>query len=122
MVRKREQPEIEERILFEIVVDAYDEIERAMGWYYYLEDTLKVPFKAKCKQARSTSPLEPGSQVQVVGMAHEDDCMSEVFVLIKFGKSVLAVPLAQLECLSADEETCQAVADWHYWVERGYEY
>ncbi len=122
MTRKREQPEIEERILFEIVVDAYDETERAMGWYCYLQDTLKVPFKAKCKQPRSTSPLETGSQVQVVGMAPEDDCMSEVFVLIKFGKSELAVPLSQLECLSADEETCQAVADWQYWVERGYEY
>ena len=122
MVRKREKPEIEERILFEIVVDAYDEIERAMGWYCYLQERLDVPFKARCKQARSMSPLEPGSQVQVVGMAPEDDCMSEVFVLIKFGKSKLAVPLSQLECLSPDEETCQAVADWHYWIERGYEY
>ena len=28
----------EERINMEIVVDAYDEEERAMGWYYYLAD------------------------------------------------------------------------------------
>ena len=33
----------EERIKMEIVVDAYDEAERAMGWYSYLEDTLHVP-------------------------------------------------------------------------------
>jgi hypothetical protein len=25
----------EERISMEIVVDAYNEVERAMGWYYY---------------------------------------------------------------------------------------
>lgn len=28
----------EERITMEVVVDAYDEMERAAGWYYYLED------------------------------------------------------------------------------------
>lgn len=29
----------ENRIIMEVVVDAYDE-ERAMGWYYYLDDSL----------------------------------------------------------------------------------
>lgn len=29
-------PEREQRIAMEIVVDAYDSQERAMGWYYYL--------------------------------------------------------------------------------------
>ena len=28
----------EERIIYGIVVDAYTREERAMGWYYYLED------------------------------------------------------------------------------------
>ena len=36
--------EIENRIEMEIVVDAYDELERAMGWYYYLQDNLTMPF------------------------------------------------------------------------------
>ena len=122
MKRVPEQPDRENRIAFEIVVDAYDETERAMGWYYYLQDTLQVPFKAKCRSARSTSPLEVGVEVEVVDLAAEDDCMSEVFVLVKYGKSKLAVPLEQLECDAPDEETCQAVADWHYWVARGHEY
>jgi hypothetical protein len=30
----------EERITMEIIVDAYDEAERALGWYYYLEQQL----------------------------------------------------------------------------------
>jgi hypothetical protein len=87
-----------------------------------LQEKLHVPFKARCKSARSTSPLQVGSEVQVVEIAAEDDCMSEVFVLVKYGKSRLAVPLAQLECHSSNEETCQAVADWHYWVARGHQY
>ena len=66
MKRVPEQPDRENRITFEIVVDAYDETERAMGWYYYLQDKLQVPFKAKCRSVRATSPLEVGAKVEVV--------------------------------------------------------
>ena len=122
MKRLPEQPDWESRIAFEIVVDAYDAVERAMGWYYYLQDQLQVPFKATCRSAHSTSPLEVGVEVEVVGLASEDDCVSEVFVLVKYAKSELAVPLEQLACHAPDEQTGQAVADWHYWVARGYDY
>ncbi|MDR1968365.1 MAG: calcium-binding protein [Burkholderiaceae bacterium] len=125
MTHIQEQPEREQRILFEIVVDAYDESERAMGWYYYLQDALEFPFMASCISRRATSPLLIGSKVEVFDLALEDDCMSEIHVLVKYGKQSklkLAVPLAQLECLSGNEKTRQAVEDWHYWVARGYEY
>lgn len=122
MTQTPEQPDREHRIDYEIVVDAYDETERAMGWFYYLENTLKVPFTAQCRLKRSASPLKAGQTVQVIGMADEDDCMSEIFVRIAYGKSKLAVPLEQLACQSPDEATCEAVADWHYWLARGYGY
>ena len=122
MKRVRQQPDREDRILCEIVVDAHNETERAMGWYYYLQDAMQMSSKARCKSARSISPLRVGDEVQVVGLAAEDDCMTEVFVFVKQARARFAVPLAQLECHSRSEETCQAVADWHYWVERGYEY
>jgi len=38
MSEVKEEKDREERIIMEIIVDAYDEEERAMGWYYYLED------------------------------------------------------------------------------------
>jgi len=38
----------EERIMMEIVVDAYDEEEKAMGWASYLEDKISFPFEAEC--------------------------------------------------------------------------
>ena len=47
----------EERISMEIVVDAYGEAERAMGWYCYLEDKLSFPFLTRCILERATSPL-----------------------------------------------------------------
>ena len=111
----------EERISMEIVVDAYDESERAMGWYYYLEDKLKFPFLTRCVRERAISPLRVGDEVEVVGIAPEDECGREVFVeMPREHERTLAVPLSQLEIVRADEETRQAVEDWHYWVEMGY--
>ncbi len=113
----------EERISLEIVVDANDEGERAMGWYYYLEETLHVPFTARCITERAISPLRAGDEVDVVGMAPEIECEREMFVEMPWEhKLTLAVPLSQLAVVDADEETRQAVEDWHYWVGRGYEF
>ena len=48
MTRRAKDEEREERIDMEIVVDAYGPEEQAMGWYYYIADTMKFPFSAKC--------------------------------------------------------------------------
>ncbi len=119
---KRDE-EREERISMEIVVDAHDEEERAMGWYYYLEDTLNFPFLTRCISERAISPLRVGDEVEVVGMAPEDECEKEMFVETPWEhKRTLAVPLSQLKVVHGDDETQQAVEDWHYWVEMGYEF
>jgi hypothetical protein len=112
----------EYRIDMEIVVDAYDEEERALGWYYYLEDELRFPFRARCIVERRTSPLKAGEEVQVVGMAPEDDCMHEMFVEVQWSGRTLGVPLSQLEAIEADSETREAIKDWHYWIARGYQF
>ena len=38
MAKPKRDPVREERILEEIIVDAYGPEAQAMGWYYYLED------------------------------------------------------------------------------------
>jgi hypothetical protein len=106
----------------EIVVDAYDEQERAMGWYYYLEEHLRFPFTATCVCKRAISPLRIKDEVEVICMAPEDECEHEIFVNIRWDKDGLAVPLSQLRPFNVDPETIQAVEDWHYWVERGYRF
>lgn len=112
----------ERRIEDEIVVDAYGEEEWAMGWYYYLADNLAFPFKAKCISERRISPLKRSEVVEVTGMAPEDDCMHEMFVEVGWGERTFGVPLAQLEGVSTEEGTQEAMADWHYWVARGYRF
>lgn len=112
----------EHRIRREIVVDAYDETERAMSWYYYLEERLAAQFEARVRVERSTSPLRVGDQVNVLGMAPDDVCECDMLVWVRWSNRRFAVPLSQLAPLVDDEKIVQAVADWHYWVERGYEF
>jgi len=121
MTRQAKDEAREERINMEIIVDAYGTEEQAAGWYNYLSDTLHFPFSARCVARRAISPLEPGDEVEVVEMAPEEECEHEMFVLIQWKPHQLAVPLMQLEGVQVDEETQQAIEDWHYWVDRGYE-
>ena len=116
-----EDEEREERIQNEIIVDSYGPEEQALGWHAYLSGKLQFPFSARCVVRREISPLEPGEEVEVVGMASDEECMHEMFVLIRWKRRQLAVPLMQLEGIKVDEETKQAIEDWHYWVVRGYE-
>ena len=112
----------QQRILMEVVVDAYGPDERAMGWYYYLEGKLNFPFTARCTARRAISPLAAKDEVEVIGMPPEEECSREMFVTIRWGKEGLAVPLAQLKVVDADRQTREAVEDWHYWVKQGYEF
>jgi hypothetical protein len=79
----RRDAEREQRISMEIVVDAYGPEEQAMGWYYYLEGQLRFPLLARCAAKRAISPLRVGDEVEVVGMAPEEECQHEMFVRIR---------------------------------------
>ena len=113
--------EREQRILMEIIVDANGPEEQAMGWYYYLADHLQFRFLTTCIARRATSPLRVGDEVEVVGMAPEEECEHEMFVLMPWERDTLAVPLSQLQVIRGDEQTQQAGEDWHYWTARGYQ-
>jgi hypothetical protein len=110
------------RIVMEIVVDAYNEQERAIGWYYYLEGKLSFPFLARCATTRSISPLKVGDEVEVIGMAPVEECEHDMFVEMDWDDEGLAVPLSQCEVLDADDETREAVEDWLYWSRKGYQF
>jgi len=110
----------EERISMEVVVDAYDTEERAMGWYYYLEDRISFPFAAKCIAVDKRSPLELGERTTAVKMASQDYCEYEMYVEIPWKSRTLAIPLSQIKPLNADDDTTEAIGDWHYWKKQGY--
>ena len=121
MASIKADPEREERIAMEIVVDAYTPQEVALGWYGYLENTLEFPFPAIWLNNRRTEPPQ-GETVEVVGMADEEDCGQEIFVEIAYDGDMLSAPLSYIEAPEADVDTQQAIYDWHYWVNQGYEF
>jgi hypothetical protein len=122
MNRIEKDEDRENRIFDEAVVDAYGPEEQAIGWYYYLDDRLSFPFTARCIRERSISPLQEGEEAEALDMASADDCEREMFILIRWMNRTLAVPLSQIEAIGVDEEAQEAIADWHYWVARGYEF
>jgi Calcium binding len=122
VAKARQNQQREQRIQDEIIVDAYGAEEQAMGWYYYLEEHLHLPFRGKCIGQRATSPLIKGQEMEVMGLAPAEECEHEMFVTVKWDQRRLAVPLAQLEVIQGDKVTKQAVEDWHYWVDQGYEF
>jgi hypothetical protein len=123
MPKTKKDPKREARILDGIVVDANSPEEQAMGWYYYLEDKLRFPFTARCSAERAISPLRKGDEVEIVGMASAEECEHEMFVETPWGRRTLAIPLGQIKPIAeTDAATKEAVEDWHYWVNQGYEF
>ena len=92
MAKAKQDKQREQRIEQEIVVDAYDAEERAMGWYSYLEDQLRFPFPAMCIASRPISPLRKGQEVEVLGLAPAEECEREMFVMITWEDRNLAEP------------------------------
>ena len=112
----------EDRIDLEVIADCNGPDERAMGWYYYLEEQVRFPFAARCTVRRATSPLRPDDRVHITGLAPADECEHAIFVTISWERDSLAVPLSRLEPEEVDEGTAHAVGDWLYWTGRGYKF
>lgn len=113
----------ENRIDYEIVVDAYDESERAMGWYYYLQDKIIFPFLAIWKKKTKKTDAIAEKEIEVLGMAPEEDCESNMYVEVAYiGESndTFTAKLSDIEAINPDPDTEEALADWQYWVDMDY--
>ena len=91
MKRPQLDPEREDRIHNEAIVDAGPE-EQAMSWYYYPEGKVTLPFRARCVAANAVSPLRKGETAEVLRMAAEDACEHGMFVQIVWQGRKMAVP------------------------------
>jgi hypothetical protein len=120
MKKTKKDPLREHRIHYEAVADANGPEEQIMGWHCYLDDKIRFPFQGQCIASKVISPLRKGETVEVLRMAPEDACTSEMLVLIRWKDRTLAVPLAQLVGINVDKSTAEAIADWQYWVAQGY--
>lgn len=122
MKRLCKDPVREDRIHEEAIVDAYGPEEKAMSWYYYLEGKLGFPFCAKCTASKITSPLRKGEDVEVLRMAPDEVCATDMLVMVRWQGRKLAIPLSQLTAVDPDDSTAEAIGDWQYWVAQGYQF
>ena len=112
----------EERISDEAIADAYDSEERALGWYCYLADRILFPFSAECISLDKRTPLVLGERITAKKMSEEAYCEHEMYVDVEWKGRELAIPLALIQPLEADDDTAEAVGDWRYWIEQGYKF
>ncbi len=106
--------EIENRIQNEIVVDAYDDGEVKMGWYYYMEEKLNFPFTATVEIEKRGGGKEI-KNVEVLKLTGDEVFGEDMTVGVAFGDYIHSVPLLSLKGIKADEGTLEAVGDWRYW-------
>jgi hypothetical protein len=125
--KKNDMPQIERdegrenRIHDEVIVDAYSAEDQAMGWYYYLAESMSFPFEARCVREMRKSPLRLNEIITVTDMI-SDEGSDEMLVEITLNGRTQGVPLEQIEPLDTDSLTRQVIEDWHYWISRGYEF
>jgi hypothetical protein len=96
-------------------------------------DQVDVVAMAPEEECHRASPNEVTSPSMVDPLRHNESACGlavtpfsealqhEMFVLIRWERRALAVPLAQLEGVAVDEQTRQVIEDWQYWVAQGYE-
>ena len=67
-----------------------------------------------------------GANVEVVAMSSDEECQQEMRVDVRYSEGnspdVFPVSLSEIEPVDGDEMTTEAIADWKYWVERGYDF
>jgi hypothetical protein len=123
MAEREIDPIREHRIDYEIVVDAYDEDERAMGWYCYLGDKITFPFLATWQKKNRKTGTIVEKEVEVLGMASEDDCAKNIYVEVAYineKDDTFTANILDIEATNPDQNTQEALADWQYWSDRGY--
>ncbi len=120
MAKIPEDKAMEDKIHYEIVVDAHSEDEVRMSWYYHLCDNMNFPFEAYYHFKQKSGGVKK-RKVQVLEMS-SDENMDGLLVGIAYDEDVFYVPLLNLEDIEADEETMEVIRDWRYWNERGYQW
>ncbi len=115
MARQHDK-EREHRIHDEIIVDAHGEYEQAMSWYYYMEENMEFPMKAKVKLRLRGGKTEEKT-VQIV----EIDPKSETSLTLRLGMTegksdrVQYISPEDIVNIQTTEENLAVLNDWLYW-------
>jgi hypothetical protein len=115
MTRQKDE-ERDHRIHDEIIVDAYGEEEQAMSWYYYMEENLAFPMKAKVKLRFRGGKTEEKA-VKIVEIDPESETSLTLRLGITEGKSdrVQYISPEDIVSIQTTEGNSEILNDWLYW-------
>jgi len=112
------EAKMNEIIMLEIVVDAKDDEDVAMGWFYYMQDELEFPFEAEM-ESKNRRGEKSVIQIDVLGLSssNENNNSPEVILEVseKGSERVIDVGISKLQNVKGDESTENAVAIWKHW-------
>jgi hypothetical protein len=113
---KEKDAERDHRIHYEIIVDAYDEYEQAMGWYYYMADNFAFPINAKVKLRLRGDKTEEKA-VQIVEVDPKSETSLTLRLGITEGKNdrVQYISPEDIISVKTSEENLEILNDWLYW-------
>ncbi len=106
----------EQHIIYDVIVDCYDEDEELMGWYYYVAENLNFPIKAV-----ANLPLRGGKTEQKKVKIVSVDPKSEEGNAIRLGviegdsERVQYVSPNVFVSIQTNEENLEIINDWLYW-------
>jgi len=112
------EAKMNEIIMMEIVVDAKDDDDVAMGWFYYMQDELEFPFEAEM-ESKNRRDETTVIQVDVLDLSssNQNNTSPEVILEVseKGSERVMDVRISKLQNIKGEESTENAVAIWKYW-------
>jgi Calcium binding len=115
MAREKDE-EREDRIRNEAIPDAHGEEEVAMSWYYYMEENLEFPIKAKAKLRLRGGKTEE-KVVKIVEIDPESETSLTLRLGITEGKSdrVQYISPEDIVSIQTTEGNLEILNDWLYW-------
>lgn len=115
------EEQIRQIIEEEIIVDAYDDDEVNMGWYYFIAEGLSFPFQAMAKIKK-----RDGSTEEYVGTVVEDATDEERFrgetfyVHIDYKGTLMKIEIRDLTIVDATTENHKVIEIWKFWLDGKY--
>lgn len=105
------------RIDYEIIVDAYDDHEVNMGWYYYYNDDLQFPITATAKLKRRNGKQEE-VEIQLVDVASEPEEELKFGMVMTMQGFVFPISLLQISSVDTTDENLEMLNDWLFWKDK----
>ncbi len=111
----QKDPIRDHRIHDEIVVDAYDEYEQNMSWFYHFEENLEFPITAVVKLALKGGQSEE-KKVKIIELQpNREDQPLRLGIVEGKSERVQYISPEAIVRVETSDENLEILNDWLYW-------